>query len=38
MPSVLVLVGAEGTGEAVQGCTPTRLFIMADNATKIATL
>ncbi len=25
-------------GEAVQGCTPARLFIMADNATKIATL
>ncbi len=38
MPSVLVLVGLEGMGEAVQGCTPARLFIMADNATKIATL
>ena len=25
-------------GEAVQGCTPARLSIMADNATKIATL
>ena len=38
MPSILVLVGAEGTGDAVQGCTPARLFPMADNANKIATL
>ena len=26
MPSALVLVGAEGMGEAVQGCTPARFF------------